>query len=81
MAVLSPKTEYKLYLKGERWNLIRKAVLRRDNWTCQYPGCSSRKHLNTHHRTYRNKGKGLAAEIADCMTLCRKHHKRVHGIK
>jgi len=54
------------------------AVFARDGWRCMAPGCTSRRHLEDHHVTYRSQGGGN--ELANRVCLCRFHHQRgEHG--
>jgi hypothetical protein len=54
------------------------AIFARDGWRCMAPGCTSRRHLEDHHVTYRSQGGG--DELANRVCLCRFHHQRgEHG--
>jgi len=54
------------------------AVFARDGWRCMAPGCTSRRHLENHHVTYRSHGGG--DDLANRVCLCRFHHQRgEHG--
>lgn len=72
------KLKYRLYLRSLRWFAIRAMRKAIDNHRCAR--CGSRKRLQVHHKSYRNKGKGTGvAELMDCVTLCRRCHRRAHG--
>jgi len=50
----------------------------RDGWRCAAPGCTSRRHLESHHLVYRSRGGG--DDPANRICLCRLHHQRgEHG--
>jgi predicted restriction endonuclease len=57
----------------------RKAVYKRDNYQCQWPGCKIKKRLNAHHIRRWSKYPGLRFSINNGITLCCKHHKFIHG--
>lgn len=68
------------------WDGYRRAVKRRpcerifvrDGWRCAAPGCTSRRHLESHHVIYRSRGGGEGDSNQIC--LCRFHHQRgEHG--
>jgi len=51
------------------------AILKRDHFTCQAPGCKCRRNLNVHHIRWRSKGGG--AWEWNLLTLCKVHHKHI----
>lgn len=56
---------------------IRHAVLERDQYRCQTPGCPNTRFLEIHHiRPRRNGG---ANELGNLLTLCSRCHRRVHA--
>jgi predicted restriction endonuclease len=62
----------------KRW---RKEVYKRDNFQCQWPGCTIKHRLNAHHiRTWANYP-GLRFEINNGITLCYQHHKMIKGLE
>lgn len=59
----------------------RKAVYKRDNFKCQWPGCEINKKLNAHHiKTWANYP-GLRFEVDNGITLCKQHHKMIQGME
>lgn len=64
---------YILYLKSEEWDIKRKNILKRDNYTCVE--CGSKENLNVHHLTYRHRYEERSYEL---VTLCKKCHEEVH---
>lgn len=53
-------------------------ILNRDDYRCQAPGCSQRRHLEVHHIQFRSRGGRNQAE--NLITLCSTHHREViHG--
>jgi predicted restriction endonuclease len=57
----------------------RKDVYERDDYTCQWPKCGCRKHLNAHHIKRWSDYPGLRFNINNGITLCKKHHKFISG--
>ena len=54
-------------------------IKKRDNYTCQWPGCSSRTQLQVHHiKTWANYP-ALRFVAANGITLCRKCHEDIKG--
>ena len=50
----------------------------RDGWRCMAPGCTSRRHLESHHVVYRSRQGG--DELSNRVCLCRFHHQEgEHG--
>jgi len=49
------------------------AILERDNWTCQAPGCTCRRNLHVHHIIFRSR-EGSTDEPWNLITLCAAHH-------
>jgi 5-methylcytosine-specific restriction endonuclease McrA len=72
--------DYNLYTHSPRWRAIRFIRRRLDDNRCRV--CFATQHLQTHHRTYRNRGRagpmGMIAEIRDCVTLCAECHEQAH---
>jgi predicted restriction endonuclease len=71
------RRDYKdpLYVK---W---RKAVYKRDNHQCQWPGCTSRSKLNAHHIKRWSDFPGLRFQERNGITLCYKHHKMIKDME
>src|SRR5688572_29774616 len=64
-------------LKREPPGLIRfrREVRKRDNYTCQYPGCDRRsKRIDVHHIAKRSQRPDLKFDPANGLCLCRSHH-------
>lgn len=62
----------------KQWRL---SVYKRDNYTCQWPGCSTKKRLNAHHiRTWAN-FPGLRYLVDNGITLCYQHHKMIKNME
>ncbi|MGV8123682.1 MAG: HNH endonuclease [Candidatus Xenobiia bacterium LiM19] len=51
------------------------AILKRDRFQCQVPGCRCRRNLQVHHIVWRSKG-GCDEEW-NLITLCKVHHKHI----
>ncbi len=56
----------------------RKKVFKRDNFTCQMPGCKNKKMLEAHHIEKWSTASALRFEVSNGITLCRKHHNEVN---
>lgn len=54
-------------------------IKKRDGYTCQWPGCSSRSSLQVHHIKTWAKYPALRFVMANGITLCRKCHEDVKG--
>ena len=55
------------------------AILKRDRFRCQVPGCNCRRNLHVHHIIWRSKGGG--EEESNKITLCATHHLYIlHGL-
>lgn len=62
------------------YRVWRKAVLERDGYVCQYPGCFSKKNLQVHHiRPFRNNPEARFS-LSNGITYCKKHHELVEKI-
>ena len=72
---------YALYLQSPRWRLLRSLRRRLDGGRCRV--CFTRYRLETHHRSYRNRGApgplGFLAELRDLITLCADCHEAAHA--
>lgn len=60
----------------KRW---RKAVFSRDNFTCQYPNCGSRKGIESHHIKPISKHKEVSTNVSLGITLCQECHEKTFG--
>ena len=65
------KFDYHEYLKSDRWQHLRRSVLRRDNELCI---CGA-KATEVHHKTYERLGN---EPLSDLVSLCRNCHQNVH---
>ena len=52
---------------------------KRDNHTCQMPGCKTKRNLQCHHIMPYAKYPSLRTTVSNLICLCRKHHKQVTG--
>ncbi|MFQ5720116.1 MAG: HNH endonuclease [Acidobacteriota bacterium] len=60
------------------WRSARR-IYERDGWRCAAPGCTSRRHLESHHIVYRSHG-GDRKSDDNQVCLCRFHHQQgEHG--
>lgn len=55
---------------------VRNIVKKRDNYTCQYPNCSSKK-IEVHHILRHANFPRLRDSEKNLICLCNKHHKQV----
>lgn len=65
------------YAVNHFWTDARHAALRRDEYTCQVPGCGSRSRLEVNHRTPvlgRHAEAGCHHHLDGLETLCHDHH-------
>lgn len=64
--------------------IVRREVMRRDNWSCRWRGCgwphgfpaSDQRYLEAHHIDYHHKGGDNSVE--NLITLCNLHHDETH---
>lgn len=66
---------YQLYLRTEHWRVTRLAALRRAQRRCNR--CGSKRKLQVHHKTYKNLGRELPADLE---VLCRICHAAHHSL-
>ena len=59
----------------------RKKVLKRDKYTCQMPGCKSKRRLNVHHIIPWSRGAMMRYETYNLITLCRKCHDGIKDLE
>lgn len=65
--------------KSPEYSKWREDIKKRDNHTCQWPGCLSRKQIQVHHiKTWANYP-GMRFVTANGITLCRKCHDSIKG--
>ena len=62
--------------EDKKWRVFRLNVLKRDNYTCR--DCDSKNVLQVHHIERRSISPGLMYELSNCVTLCRRCHKKRH---
>ena len=65
-----------VYLKSPQWNTLRKAILKRDNYTCQRCGINNVP-LEVHHITYERL---TNEDQSDLVALCRECHQSIHNL-
>lgn len=64
----------------DHYKKLRSDVLKRDKNKCQMPGCKSRsRRLEVHHILPWSKYPQYRFTVANCITLCKAHHKKVTG--
>ena len=56
---------------------MRSEVRKRDGHQCKWPGCAHKRYLEVHHIRKWSNNPGLRYATANCITLCKKHHKQV----
>jgi predicted HNH restriction endonuclease len=64
----------RLRLDPEPYNQLRKQVLQRDGWKCQF--CGSRQNLHVHHRQLRSQQSD--DDDSNLITLCAECHELIH---
>jgi 5-methylcytosine-specific restriction endonuclease McrA len=69
-----PNGDYKAYLNGDHWTAFRLEVL--SFWGGKCALCAD-KAKDVHHNTY---ARVNAEELTDVVPLCRKCHRRFHGV-
>lgn len=57
----------------------RQAVYKRDNHTCQWPGCTQTRRLAAHHIKKWADFPALRLDVPNGITLCRAHHDRIQN--
>lgn len=68
--------------KDPQYVAWRKAVYKRDNYSCQWPNCNNKhKRLNAHHIKNWAQFPGLRFIIDNGITLCREHHDMIKGLE
>ncbi len=71
------KKKYNSFLQSPYWKEVRDLVLKRDEYKCK---CGAKTYLQVHHLTYENH-LNEKNNLQDLITVCRKCHKEIHGIK
>lgn len=80
------RRQYADYLRSDQWRRVRKAVLTRDNYTCQ--NCFRKVEPNiylvdtraeVHHKSYDGLNRVGESFAFECITLCHACHRRFHG--
>jgi hypothetical protein len=66
---------YNVFLKGKYWEMIRNAVVLRDDNKCM--GCGTSLELHVHHKTYTNH-LNEHNHLEDLITLCKYCHDKEH---
>lgn len=64
----------KAYLASPRWQILRKQILKRDQYTCQGCGINGVP-LEVHHITYINYE---SEQLSDLVSVCRDCHQAIH---
>lgn len=60
----------------------KKAVYKRDHFSCQWPNCTVKhKRLNAHHIKNWAQFPGLRFVVDNGITLCRNHHDMIKGLE
>lgn len=67
------KSDYKKYLRSERWLAIRDKALKNANYRCQK--CGSNQNLQCHHKHYANL---FHESLKDIVVLCQRCHYKEH---
>ncbi|MEK0369755.1 MAG: hypothetical protein QQN55_01170 [Nitrosopumilus sp.] len=79
------KSNYLKSLNSPQWNIVKRRVRIRDNFTCIIHGCGKQANLETHHITYMVFGFSIVGEEINYLewmaTLCEDCHHEVHKKK
>jgi len=67
--------------RSKEYQLWQKAILEKNNYTCQICGDNTRGKLHAHHLWQKSKFPELMFEIRNGITLCKKCHKKIHKKK
>jgi len=73
LKIITPQSEYQLYLQSDHWIALRNRKLLEAEYHCQV--CYSDNLLEVHHRTYLRKGH---EKLTDLTVLCHTCHSRFH---
>ena len=66
-------------LMTNEYKEFRRKVLERDHYTCQMPGCGSKRSLIVHHIKPYAKSVALRTDPENAICLCRRCHKDTFG--
>jgi len=58
---------------------LRRAVLKRDDYTCQHCGLRKRKGNHVHHIMLKSEHPELRFNLDNCQTLCDECHNNIHN--
>lgn len=58
---------------------LRRKVMTRDRYKCQFPGCAKKNRLQVHHIVRWCDAPSLRYNVQNCICLCQAHHKRITG--
>ena len=82
MIVKNKESKYQKSLQSPQWNIVKRKVRLRDNFTCIIKGCGKQSNLETHHITYMVFGFSIVGEEIKYLdwiaTLCEGCHRKVH---
>ena len=74
---VSKKAFYAEYIQSKEWRAKRKQRIKFDGGSCRgFHWLPKKSNLQVHHKTYKRLGDESVR--FDLITLCDKHHKRVH---
>lgn len=65
----------KTYIESPQWQILRKKILKRDQYTCQGCGINGVP-LEVHHITYINYE---SEQLSDLVSVCRDCHQTIHN--
>ena len=71
------QAEYRKYLHGWRWWILRRLRLRIDGRRCRM--CGADDALQVHHSMYTHRGGSWLGELLDLITVCDECHSKHHG--
>lgn len=67
--------------KDPQYKQWRKNIKKRDNFTCQWPGCQTKTKLHVHHIYRWSDFPGLRFHTNNGITLCKFHHDNIKGLE
>lgn len=68
--------------QDKQYKLWRQEIYKRDNHTCQWPGCSyNGKYINAHHIKKWSDYPGLRFHTMNGITLCKNHHNMIKDME
>lgn len=71
------RKKYLEYLKSDKWQEVRKAKAKEQNYTCERCHKVIKKGFHIHHKTYAHLGN---EPLSDLMFLCEDCHKEIHRL-